>query len=166
MNFLLRLTAVAVVLVVPPFAPAQSTADGMSMTGIFSQGGASLDFAMKRTGDARIEAPAKSTPVTKELEGRWEGTLNAGGKSLRLILNMANQSDGAAAGSIVSVDQHGVEIPVTTITQNGASLKLDVKSIGASYTGELKEGALAGEWTQGPATLPLTFKRPEKQEKN
>jgi len=30
MNFLLRLTAVAVVLVVPPFAPAQSTADGMS----------------------------------------------------------------------------------------------------------------------------------------
>ena len=213
MNFLLRLTAVAVVLVVPPFALAQSTAgpsghwegaiqvpnrelgvlidlaknekgewtgaidipaqnlkafpltgitvkentarfaikgpqgdpifegrlsaDGMSMTGIFSQGGASLDFAMKRTGDARIEAPAKSTPVTKELEGRWEGTLNAGGKSLRLILNMANQSDGAAAGSIVSVDQHGVEIPVATITQNGASLKLDVKRIGASYTGEL-----------------------------
>jgi hypothetical protein len=152
----------------PPGDPSfdgKLSADGTSMTGIFSQGGASLDFAMKRTGDARMEAPAKSTPVTKELEGAWEGTLNAGGKNLRLILKMTNQSDGAATGSIVSVDQNGVEIPVTTITQNGASLKLDVKSINASYTGELKDGTLTGDWTQGQGTLPLTFKRPEKQEK-
>jgi len=148
-----------------PIFEGKLSGDGMTMTGIFSQGGATLDFAVKRTGDARIETPAKSTPVTRDLEGSWEGTLNAGGKSLRLILKMANQSGGVAAGSIVSVDQGGVEIPVTTITQNGASLKLDVKSISASYTGELKEGALAGEWTQGPATLPLTFKRPEKQDK-
>ena len=140
------------------------SADGTSITGTFSQGGASLDFAMKCTGDARIEAPATSTPITKELEGPWEGTLNAGGNRLNLILKMTNQT-GVAIGSIVSVDQNNVEIPVTTITQNGASLKLDVKSINASYSGELKEGALAGEWTQGAATLPLTFTRPEKQEK-
>ena len=53
-------------------------------------------------------------------------------------------------------------IPITTITQKGSSLKLELKPIGGAYTGELREGALAGQWTQGPGTFPLVFKRPAK----
>jgi len=39
---------------------------------------------------------------------------------------------------------------------------LELKRIGGAFTGELKEGMLAGEWTQGPGTFPLVFKRPAK----
>ena len=75
-------------------------------------------------------------------------------------LTMANQPDGTATGSFVNVDE-GLEIPITTITQKASSLTLDVKAVGGSYSGVLNpEGTeLVGTWTQGPAVLPLTFRR-------
>ena len=33
---------------------------------------------------------------------------------------------------------------------------------GGDYDGDLKDGQLTGTWTQGPGTLPLTFKRAAK----
>ena len=55
----------------------------------------------------------------------------------------------------------GLEIPITTITQKASSVTLDVTTVGGSYAGALNaEGTeLAGTWTQGSATLPLTFRR-------
>ena len=126
------------------------------------QGGAALTFGLKRIGEARIETPAKSTAIAKDLEGVWEATLDTGGQQLRLTLKMTNQADGTAAGTMISVDQGGAVIPITTITQKGFSLKLELKSINGAFTGELKEGTLAGQWTQGPGTFPLVFKRPAK----
>ena len=138
------------------------SADGKSLSGNFTQGGAALTFGLKRMGNARIETPAKSTAITKDLEGAWEGTLDTGGQQLRLTLKMSNQADGTAAGTMISVDQGGVEIPITTITQKGSSLKVELKSINGAYAGEVKDGTLAGQWTQGPGTFPLVFRRPAK----
>jgi hypothetical protein len=137
--------------------------EGQSISGNFKQGEVSLTFDLKHSGDARFETPAKSTPITKEMEGTWEGALNAGGTTLRLVLKLANQGDGAA-GTMVSLDQGGAEIPITTITQKDSSLKFEIKTINATYAGDLKEGALVGQWTQGPSTFPLTFKRPAQKE--
>jgi len=138
------------------------SADGKSLSGNFTQGGAALTFGLKRIGEARIETPAKSTAIAKDLEGAWEATLDTGGQQLRLTLKMTNQADGTAAGTMISVDQGGAVIPITTITQKGSSLKLELKSINGAFTGELKEGTLAGQWTQGPGTFQLVFKRSAK----
>jgi uncharacterized protein len=135
--------------------------DGASLSGDFTQGGTQLPFQLKRTGEAMIAEIPKSTPVAKELEGSWEGSLNAGGKVLRLKLKLENQPAGGATGSVVSVDQGGTEIAITTITQEAKRLKLELPSIGASYSGELQEGRLVGDWTQGAGTLPLVFARPK-----
>ena len=78
---------------------------------------------------------------------------------LHLKLNLANQPEGGATGHLVSVDQGGAEIAITTITQTGSRLELAVASISGSYSGELKEGSLVGEWKQGPGTAPLVFSR-------
>jgi hypothetical protein len=137
------------------------SSDGQSISGNFTQGGASLTFVLKRTGDAKFEV-AKSTSISKEREGALEGALEVNGARLRLVLNMKNRADGAAGGSIVSVDQKGTEIPITVITQKDSSLKIELKLVNASFIGDLKDGELVGEWTQGPGTLPLTFKRPAK----
>lgn len=138
--------------------------DGKSMSGDLTHSGASLPFSLTRSGDPRIEPPAKSTPIGKELEGTWNGTLDVDAKQLRIVLTMTNQPDGTAAGRMVNLEQATLEIPITTITQEASSLILDVKAVNGSYSGALNPAGteLVGTWTQGPATLPLTFKRAAK----
>ena len=76
-----------------------------------------------------------------------------------LKLKLANRPEGGATGRLISVDQGATEIAVTTVVQAAARLKLELPSIAASYAGELKEGQIVGEWTQGAGTLPLAFTR-------
>jgi hypothetical protein len=139
-------------------------ADGKSISGDVAQAGYTLPFSLTRTGDARIAPAPKSAPIGKELEGTWTGTLEAGGRKLRLMLKMANQRDGTATGTIVSVDGSGVEIAIG-MTQKAAGLTIEVPSVSASYTGVLNAAGteLTGTWTQGPAGLPVTFRRDDKQ---
>lgn len=134
------------------------SADGKTITGDFSQSGASLPLTLTWTGEPKFEVPQKSTPITKDLEGSWEGSLDVNGKVLRLVLKLANGSTGAT-GVLVSLDQNNAEIPVATVTQQGPRLKLLVTLISGTYDGELKGGELVGTWVQGPVNLPLVFKR-------
>ncbi len=133
-------------------------ADGATLAGDFTQGGNRLSFRLKRTGDAVIAETPRSTAISKELEGDWEGTLNAGPNALRLALKLKD-APGGATGSIVSVDQGGVEIPIATVTQKGSTLELKLPTINGAYSGELQEGRLVGHWTQMGSTFPLTFTR-------
>ena len=137
------------------------SADGKAIAGELSQGGASLPFSLAWKGEAKIEEPPKSTEITKDLEGSWEGPLEVNGIVLHLVLKLANQP-GGATGVLVSVDQGGAEIPVTSITQTGSQLKFTISTINAGYTGDLKDGQLTGTWSQGPGSWPLAFKRPAK----
>ncbi len=52
-----------------------------------------------------------------------------------------------------------MEIPISTITQAGTHLELQLPSISGSYAGDLKDGKLVGTWSQGPGSLPLEFVR-------
>lgn len=134
--------------------------DGQSITGNFSQGGGSTTFNLKRTGDAKIEPPPKSTPIAKELEGNWEGTIDVSGKTLHLMLKLENQAKGAT-GSMISVDQGNAQIPITAVVQAGTHLTVTLRPINGTFEGDLKDGQLVGTWTQGPSSLPLTFTRPK-----
>jgi len=134
--------------------------DGKSLSGEFTQGGGTMTFAVVRTGDARIEPPPKSTPITKDLEGSWEGSLDVNGTTLRLLLKLSNRPEGGATGTLVSLDQGAGEAPVAAVVQTGSHVKVLIPVIAGAFEGDLKDGQLAGTWTQGPGTLPLVFKRP------
>jgi hypothetical protein len=135
-------------------------ADGKSMSGDFASQGSAVPFRLARTGEARIEAPPKSAPIGKEMEGIWNGTVDVNGKQLRLVLKMSNQPDGTSTGSLTAIDQGGVEVPVA-IAQKAANLSLDVKVTGGSYVGALNPAGteLAGTFTTQGVALPLTFRR-------
>jgi hypothetical protein len=139
----------------------EMSADGASISGDFSshQVG-TVAFTLTRNGNPRIEATPRSAAIGKELEGTWNATLNANGMPIRLVLTMSNQPDGTVIGSVVNADE-GLELPITTITQKASSVTLEVKAVGGSYSGVLSpEGTeLVGTLTQGPAALPLTFRR-------
>ena len=144
----------------PQFAGTVSK-DGKSIAGDFSQGGATLPFTLAWKGEARRQDRPKSASITKDIEGSWEGALNVDGTVLRLILKLSNAESGST-GTLVSVDQGGGEIAISSITQTAAHLQLKVGAIGATYEGDLKDGQITGTWSQGPASLPLVFKRTQK----
>ncbi len=132
--------------------------DAKTLAGDFTQGPATGTFTLAWKGEPKIEAPPKNAAVGKELEGAWQGTLEVNGMTLRLNVTLTNQ-DGAATGTMVSVDQGGVEVPIGSIVQTGAHLKFTVPMIGGTYEGDLKDGQIAGTWSQGPASFPLVLKR-------
>jgi len=139
------------------------SADGKSIDGTFTAGGTSIPAKITRTGEAKFEAPAKSTPIAKDLEGDWEGALEVNGTTLHLKLHLANGPDGAT-GTFVSVDQGGAEFAASAITQKEAHLKVEVAIISGGFEGDVSADRkqIAGTWSQGPGQLPLTFKRPAK----
>lgn len=135
--------------------------DATTMSGRFvtTQGGHAIPFSLRRTGDAWIAPAPKNAAIGKELEGTWNGSLDVGGTSKRLVLKIANQPDGTAIATIVDLDGSGIEIPIA-VTQQAAHVALDIAVVGGSYAGVLHAGTqLVGTWTQGPVTLPLSFKR-------
>ena len=134
------------------------SAEPHTLSGQFTQAGMGMTFTLAWKGEPRIEAAPKSTKVSTDLEGFWEGTLSVGATQLRLVVKLANDSE-AARGTLVSLDQGGAEIPITQITQSDSVLTLVVGPINGRYEGTLKDGQLAGIWTQGPQSFPLTLKR-------
>ena len=96
---------------------------------------------------------------TKGPEGTWQGTLDVG-QQLRLELTISKKADGTYSGSVNSIDQGSV-IPIDVITVNADSVKIELKSVGAVFDGKLNaDGSeLTGQFSQGGAVLPLTFKR-------
>jgi hypothetical protein len=136
------------------------SADGLSISGMFAQAGYSMPFVLTRTGDARIEAPARSARIDKALEGTWSGTLEVRGVQRQLVLTMANQPDGTSTGTLLNVEE-SLEIPIGAITQTESKVALEIKAVSGSYSGALNADAteLAGTLTQGSVTLPLTFRK-------
>src|SRR5215211_7459320 len=95
------------------------------------------------------------TPA-KGFEGSWQGTLEAGGAKLRLILNVTKSDAGAYAGKLDSLDQ-GATIPVDTITVNGDAVRLEIKSPAIVFEGTLNKERtkLTATFTKGDQQFPL-----------
>lgn len=103
--------------------------------------------------------------LAQGLEGKWQGTLNAGTVQLRLALAIEKAADGTYSGTMDSLDQ-GATIPIDTITATGKKVRLELKPIKGVYDGSFSEdrSELRGTWTQNGTTLPLGFKRGAKPE--
>lgn len=136
------------------------SADAKSISGDFTQEGYTMPFRIAWMGEARPEARVKNAPIGKEMEGTWSGAMGVDGKQKRMILRLSNQPDGAAAGSIFSVEE-GLEVPIAVITQKDSSLRLDLKAVSGVYSGDLSADRteLAGTFTQGSLVVPLTFRK-------
>jgi hypothetical protein len=135
-------------------------ADGTTISGHVTAAIGTAPFTLTRKGDAQMTAVPKNSPIEKGLEGTWHGTLALPGRNLRLVLRLSNEADGTSSASITSVDQGGIEFPLG-LTQKANSLTLNTPAIGGDfYTGALNAaGELAGTFTQGQVTAPITFVR-------
>lgn len=71
-----------------------------------------------------------------------------------------NTEDGLIA-TMDSPDQGANGIPTSSVTRNGAALKIEAKGIGGVFDGKIAAdlSSVNGTWTQGGGTLPLVLKR-------
>lgn len=101
------------------------------------------------------------TPV-KDFDGSWQGTLDAGGTKLRLVLVITKSDGGVYAAKLDSLDQ-GATLQVDTITVNLDSVRIEIKPAGIVFEGTLNKERteLSGTFSQGGQALPITFKRGE-----
>jgi hypothetical protein len=136
----------------------QLSEDGTTISGDFLQAGNKLPFSIKRTADARVLAVVKNPPLPERFLGTWEGTLETPNEKLRLVFHLAN-SDGAASGTIDSLDQGANGIPMTEITAADSSIRIVVAVINGSYEAKLGEDGktLTGTWSQNGIAFPLTL---------
>jgi hypothetical protein len=144
------------------------SADGKSIAGELSQSGMTFPFKLDRKGDAKmsaVEAQAASITVSADVEGNWQGTLDVGGTTFRLILKISKKADGSFTASLDSPDQQSNNMPINVLNATSDSLTFEMKYIGASYEGKFNKERteVSGNWNQGGASFPLTLKRGAKK---
>lgn len=102
-----------------------------------------------------------ATVAQHSIEGDWKGSFEVDGTNLRLVLHIKSQpQSGALVATLDSVDQDSPNIPVSSITFESTTLKLDVGQVKGSFEGRLsKDGdEIRGYWTEGKRRS-LNFKR-------
>ena len=127
------------------------------ITGTWSQG---RSLPLKFT---RAAAPAKAEPKPakpSDIDGTWQGAVEAGGTKLRLVFHITNTEEGLIA-TMDSPDQGANGIPVTAVSRNGQSLTMELKGIGGKFEGKIADNlqSIDGTWSQGGASVPLVLKR-------
>lgn len=134
------------------------TADGETISGIWSQSGKDLPLDFKRaTNPIKTEhKPARPS----DIDGSWMGSLDTGSVTLRIVFHIVNTEDGLIA-TMDSPDQDMKGMPTTSVGRDGSSLRIEAKSIGGMFEGRIAAdlSSIDGNWSQGGATLPLLLNR-------
>jgi hypothetical protein len=96
--------------------------------------------------------------------GDWEGALDTGSGTLRVVFHISQAGDENFSGTLDSPDQGVAGIAITTITFKQPDLHLEVEKFRCSYDGKIgKDSAeITGQWKQGGASLALSLKRVSK----
>jgi hypothetical protein len=96
---------------------------------------------------------------TQRFVGDWQGPLRVSGLVLRLGFSFTADSAGGLAGTLTSIDQGGVKLPVT-VTVHGDSIRAESAPARAAFTGRLVAAdSIDGAWSQGGQSFPLGLKR-------
>lgn len=110
--------------------------------------------------DAPIPTSTKEMAETR-IVGDWEGELNALGASLPIVVHISETAGGELSATMDSPSQNAYGLKVSTIAFDGNQLRLEVRSIGGTYVGNLQEGSntITGKWSQGGQTFGLDLER-------
>ena len=107
--------------------------------------------------------PVAAQPAPETVAGDWEGALDLGAASLRIVFHITQDGSGKLVSTLDSPDQGATGIPVEKTEIEGRTLKLHVSAIGGVYEGTLNDEAseLSGTWSQSGQSFPLDLKKTE-----
>jgi len=110
---------------------------------------------------AALSSPAQVSAPAPNLDGIYAGTLQAGEAQLHLVLHLTKNSQGELHATLDSLDQAVYAIEASATSLRGSTLKFDVATVGAHFEGTFSPDrrTIEGQWSQGDAALPITFRR-------
>ncbi len=96
----------------------------------------------------------------QNLAGTWQGTLNPGPQTLRVVMKVSIGDDDKPKAVMYSIDQGAQPVNASSVSRDGSTVKIAVPALGGTYEGKLSSdgNTLTGTWTQG-APLPLNLER-------
>lgn len=108
---------------------------------------------------ASAAAADEKTDVPRA-EGIWQGVLESSGQRLRLVVHIRRGPDAMLAGTLDSIDQRAMGLPLGAINVTEDVLSFQVAQIGARYAGNFYgNDTIRGIWSQGLNSLPLVLRR-------
>jgi hypothetical protein len=100
-----------------------------------------------------LDLPASAR---EQLKGKWSGTLGP----LTVVMRFETDAQGRTVGFFDSPQQNLPNVPISDAKLEGTKYTIAIAGFGATFTGELGDGKLTGEWMQTgmpkPAPLVLT----------
>jgi len=130
-----------------------------ALSGTFTQAGNHAPFTLRRIGAAQVDLPARSTPVAKEMEGKWVGDHELMGYTRHVTVTFANHGTDPATAEFIVVGKKVNNLPVDLVQRDGDFVRIESHAYGISFEGRLHDGALEGTYEQGPMEGPLVLKR-------
>ena len=97
-----------------------------------------------------------------QVEGYWSGKLNLGLTELEMGFDIKAVENGFSATLDVPA-QGAHDLPVDETVFQDNRLQLTMSAMGASYSGELKEGVIEGEFSQRGMACPLNLEKSVKE---
>jgi hypothetical protein len=130
--------------------------EGTQIKGTWSQG-MPLELTLER-GAFKIAEAKPAAP--SDIDGSWQGALDAGSTKLRIIYQIANTQEGLTA-KMQSPDQTPAWSSAYPMSRSGASVTIPIKANGSTYEGKLSAdlASIDGTFQQGGQSIPLTLKR-------
>lgn len=104
---------------------------------------------------------AISNMQAQEFAGSWKGVLNVQGTELPLTFHI-EAKDGELTATMDSPSQNATGIPMDKATVENETLTITFAQAGIKYVAALKDEKLEGTFYQGPAALPLSMEKSEK----
>ena len=131
--------------------------DATGIDGTWTQG-MPLELNFKR--GVAPAAPEHKPAAPSDIDGTWQGALDAGTTKLRIVFKIVNTADGLTA-TMQSPDQSPALIPATSVTRGGGTLTIALKPMGITFEGKIAAdlGSIDGTFTQMSTVLPLVLQR-------
>jgi hypothetical protein len=107
---------------------------------------------------------AMTTASVSAAIGDWDGKIDTGSGSLRVLVHISQGADGKLTGSLDSPDQDATGIAIDSVNYKEPDLQFAIERIGSTFDGKINRdnSEITGEWKQSGRSLPLVFKRRSK----
>jgi len=137
------------------------TLDGGVLKGTCATPQGSFPIEMKRTGEAKVDLIPASPAVSKELEGDWEGLLQMGDRTFRMIVHFKNQPDNTVKATIDAPDTQAFGLPLNDVKQTERKVEFGIRVAHAGFEGTLNpQGTeVAGQFLHDSGGVPLTLRK-------
>ena len=96
--------------------------------------------------------------IAQNIEGQWDGTLNAGTMKLPLVVNVTRK-DGLYSATMDSPNQGAKGIPISAVKFENAKFSFSITAIRIEYEGVMQGDSIAGTFTQNGMSFPLNLAR-------